>query len=264
MKKLITIFIGLVIWSCLDPPEDFEPYNPYDPENPNYIPPAVNVSSGPTEGETITSETATFIWEGNDENMEFQVYFDGILVKDWSETQSYTFDYLDEGGHIFSVQGRYVTQDTSLIVNVNFIVDAVKGPALMFLPRRQIANQGQNFQFEIMAEEVSNLSASEFVLLYEPNVISIDSVRVGKMFKPNKNYILHNDIDNSKGKANILIGLLGGKEPTFTGTGGLATLFITKKTSSETTISFDGSETLRGPSNDLIQISATIGGLITN
>ena len=248
----------------MDPPEDFELDNQYDTQNPNYIAPVTTIASGPSEGEKISNEVATFTWDGNDETMEFKIQFDGSLVQDWGGLKTYTFDYLDEGGYVFSVQGRYANEDTSLTVSVNFIVDAIKGPALIFLPRRQIATQGQSVEFEIIAEEVNELTASEFVLVFDPSIATIDSINAGSMFKFNQDFIFHEKIDNSAGNAELLIGLLGGKEPAFSGTGSLAKIYLTKKTTTETTIIFDGSETFRGPLNNIIEINTTIGGLISN
>jgi len=248
----------------MDPPEDFELDNQYDPQNPNYIAPVTTIASGPSEGEKTSNEVATFTWDGNDETMEFKIQFDGSLVQDWGGLKTYTFDYLDEGGHVFSVQGRYANEDTSLTVIVNFIVDAIKGPALIFLPRRQIATQGQSVEFEIIAEEVNELTASEFVLVFDPSIATIDSINAGSMFKFNQDFIFYHKIDNATGSADLLIGLLGGNEPGFSGTGSLAKIYLTKKTTTETTIIFDGSETFRGPLNNIIEINTTIGGLISN
>lgn len=248
----------------MDPPEDFELDNQYDPQNPNYIAPVTTIASGPTEGETISTANATFTWGGNDETMEFKIHFDGALVQDWSGLKTYTFNYLDEGGYVFSVQGRYTNEDTSLTVHINFIVNAVEGPSLIFLPRRHIATQGQSVAFEIIAEEVDDLTATEFVLRFDQNLVTIDSINTGSMFKFNEDFIFHKKIDNTSGSANLLIGLLGGNDPGFSGTGSLAKIYLTKKTTTETTIIFDGSETFRGPLNNIIEINTTIGGLISN
>jgi len=264
MSRLIYSLIILFLLSCMEPPEEFELENKYDPQNLNYIKPVTTISSGPTEGETITTEQATFAWVGNDATMEFRVHNNNILLQDWSGITSYTLNYLDEGEYDFSVQGRYANEDTSLTVHINFIVDAVEGPALIFLPRRQIAAQGQGVAFEIIAEEVNDLSATEFVLRFDQNLVTIDSINAGSMFKFNQDFIFHKKIDNSSGSANLLIGLLGGDDPAFSGTGSLAIIYLTKKTTTETTIIFDGSETFRGPLNNIIQINTTIGGLISN
>ena len=248
----------------MDPPEDFELDNKYDPKNPNYIAPVTTLKSGPTDGETITTSYTTFTWDGNDEAMEFRLHFDGRLVQDWINLKTYSIEYLDEGIHSFSVQGRYSNEDTSSTVQINFSVDAVEGPALIFLPRRQMASQGESVIFEIVAEEVEELTATEFVLQFDNALVTIDSINAGSMFKFNQDFIFHHSIDNSTGIADLLIGLLGGNEPGFTGTGSLAKIYLTKKSTTEATIIFDGSETFRGPVNNIIEINTTIGGLISN
>ena len=248
----------------MEAPEDFDLDNKYDPQNPNYISPITTIDSGPSEGEIITTSEAIFSWSGNDEIMEFRVHHNNILLSDWSGSTSYKLDYLDEGNHTFSVQGRYSNLDTSLTVNKNFIVDAVKGPSLIFSPRRQSANLGQSLAFEIIAEEVSDVTGTEFVILFDNTILNIDSINVGSMFTLDQDYIFDKKIDNTKGSAKLLIGILGGTELGFTGTGALAKIYMTKKISTETTAIFDGSETFRGPTNNEIQINTTIGGLIIN
>lgn len=264
MLRLIYIVAAFYLTSCLDAPEDFDLENKYDTQNPNYVSPVTTINAGPSEGETITNEEVIFTWTGNDQNMEFRYYLNSILIQDWTNTNSYKLEYLNEGNQIFSVQGKYINEDTSLTVHSGFIVDAVEGPSLIFYPRKQVITEGQALIFEIMAEEVQDLTATEFVLLFDKNILSIDSINTGNIFTLDKNYIFHKKIDNANGKAQLLIGLLGGSNPGFTGTGSLAKVYLTKNILEETTMIFDGSETFRDSLNNKIQINTTIGGLISN
>ena len=88
---------------------------------------------------------------------------DSFSWTDWNESSSATLSYLDEGDHQLSVQSRYLNGDTSNVVSVSFIVDAVAGPSLMFYPRRHFAQVGETVTFQVMAEEVTNLMMSEFI-----------------------------------------------------------------------------------------------------
>ena len=167
IKKFFILLVGIIVfWSCEDIVVDQE--NPLDPGNPDYESPIVNIISGPGEGEEIDEPQVTFVWEGN-ELVEFYRYrFNANDWTDWSVETSKTFDYLDEGNHFFSVQSQYLSGDTSQVENISFMVDAVTGPALMFFPRRHQAGVGETVLFQILAEEVTNLTAAEFSINYDP------------------------------------------------------------------------------------------------
>ena len=51
---------------------------------------------------------------------------------EWSENSEAELNYLDEGSHLVYAQSRYLSGDTSDVVSISFVVDAVDGPSLMF------------------------------------------------------------------------------------------------------------------------------------
>ena len=62
MRILYVTLLALLFFSCA---EEFVPDNPVDPDNPDYVPPIVSIVSGPTEGQTLLTETAVFTFSGN-------------------------------------------------------------------------------------------------------------------------------------------------------------------------------------------------------
>ena len=55
MRYLYITLIVLFILSCA---EEFVPDNPVDPDTPDYVPPIVSIVSGPSEGQTLLTESA--------------------------------------------------------------------------------------------------------------------------------------------------------------------------------------------------------------
>ena len=151
------IFILLFI-NCTQTPEEPEWENPVDPESPAYILPETYITSGPTELSEVDNHTVTFIFSGNENITEFSYKIDSQDWSPWQVDTVATLDYLDEGEHIFQVKGRYnIEEEDTSPDSRTFIVNAVKGPALMFFPRKIIVAINSIFTIDIFAEEVSNM-----------------------------------------------------------------------------------------------------------
>ena len=258
MNTLKILFILLFLISCA---EEFEPSNSFDPENPNYVPPIVSIVSGPNEGQIVSTESVEFTYSGN-ELMLFRTKLDTNLWSGWINSNSITLDYLDEGDHVFFLQGKYATNDTSEIVSVSFEVDAVQGPALMFLPRRHISGLGDDITFRIIAEEVYDLAGTEFILDYDPATVSIENVLTGDIFSDLGDIFFFYEDKPSEGKLIITSAVWGSGEPSYTGTAVIAEVSIQITQLGEIDIVFDGSELFRDPDNESIQINTTIPGKI--
>ena len=262
IKKFFILFLGLIVfWSCEEIVVDQE--NPLDPGNPDYDSPIVNIISGPGEGEEIDEPQVTFVWEGN-ELVDFYRYrFNANDWTDWSVETSKTFVYLDEGNHSFSVQSQYSTGDTSQVTSVLFVVDAVTGPALMFYPRRHQAAVGESVMFQILAEEVANLTAAEFSINYDPAHVEITSVTQGAIFAVSEESIFFTEYDNSTGTLSVLTANLGGDEPAVSGTGVLIEIQMNVISTISSELTFSGSEMFRDPENNNINILESVDGLVS-
>jgi len=248
---------------CCDPGlTDFETDNPYDPQNPNYFPPSVTINSGPNDNEIITAAEVAFSWVGNTEGMTFRYFFDGNIKQDWDGFNSVVIEHIDEGAHQFGVQGQFPTGDASDTVLVNFNVNAVVGPSLLFLPRKQISPVGGKLIFNILAEEVDTLVAASFKLQYNPSLIIVDSIVVGDYIGENIESIFYVDINSDLGTASIITALLGSNMPTFSGTASIAKIYASVISNGLSQIEFDGTETFRKINNETITINSAIGGII--
>ncbi len=160
---LSTILIG-----CSSHEELPAPNNPFDPGNPDYVSPLAEISSGPGEGEVIDTTEVTFSWQGNETATEYSYQFDGSEWSEWNINTMAMFKYLDEGDHAFAVKSRSLNGDIQLTPTaIDFTVDAVGGPSALVYPYKHIGNPGDYLNFEIIAEEVSELFAVECNILFD-------------------------------------------------------------------------------------------------
>ena len=260
MKKYFLIF-SFIYFSCTD---EFVAENPIDPDNPDYIPPIVSFITGPEPEEILTAETTTITFSGNEESMLFRSRLDSSNWSGWISAQSRTLDYLDEGNHIFYLQGQYTTGDTSSVISIPFTVNAVEGPALLFSPRRHIASAGQVVTYQILAEEVFDLAGTEFILNYNVSKIQVEAVRQGALFNSLGTPIFFTENDQINGLLTVTASAWAGDNEGFTGTGVIFEIDVAIIQNGSSTINFNGNETFRNPENLMININEVIGGLITN
>ena len=259
IKRLFIVFI-LLFWSCEEIVVQQD--NLLDPGNPEYDPPVITFVSGPGGGETISTSEATFSWEGNDLVSEYRTKINNDPWGDWADHTSITLQYLDEGGYTFSIQGRYTTEDTSAVISNNFSVDAVQGPALMFYPRANFSSVGSNVTFQVLAEEVTSLTAAQFNVIFDPNKLEIVSVTQGSLLQINGESIFSTEFDNQAGSLSVITAALGGDLPSVDGTGVLLELVLFLKMTGTSNLEFDGAELLRDPDNNNISISEAVNGVV--
>ena len=262
IRKLFPYILIYFFYSCEDniPVRD----NPLDDESVNYISPTIELLTELSVNDTIYAESLTLQYAGNESVSEFRFKQDDFEWTDWIADGSLLLDYLDEGNHQISAQSRYLNGDTSEVINSNYIVDAVSGPALMFYPRRHFAEEGQTVLFQILAEEVTNLMASEIHLEYDPTKIQIMSVSQGNFFQNSQNSIFIYDIDSELWLIQINTTLLDSDNPSVSGTGAFANIEVDLVQSGSSTISFSGGDTFLDPNNNHITILEKVNGLVVS
>ena len=256
------LFFGIFfLFSCEDI-STFDVDNPFDPQNPTYVAPSVTIKSGPSENDIINVSNAAFSWVGNAEGMSFRYFLNGELKQDWIDTTSVLLDYLDEGDYQFGLQSKYPTGDTSDTIYVNFNVNAVLGPSLLFNPRKHVAVSGETVTFQILAEEVAGLSGAEFKINYDPSMFKVESVTQGGLFLSNTQSIFHVDYNNAVGSFSVLTAILDATTPSVTGTGVLAEVVVKLLNQGTNNLSFGNTNKLRNQDNIEITISEKIGGIV--
>ena len=250
----------ITLFSCEDiaPEKD----NPLDPGNEDYVEPIVTLLSSLNNGDTINIESLSIEIEGNNLVSEFRYKLDSLAWMEWSDASIINMNYLDEGDHQLLIQSRYMNGDTSTVLPVSFIVDAVSGPSLLFYPRRHITDLNQSVTFEIRAEEVSNLMAVEIHLVYNPSLIEVISITQGTMFQNGQESIFTYEIGSNS--IEILTTLLNSDLPFVNGTGALALIEVKSLQAGSSSISFNGNDVFRDPDNNDIVILEKINGIVNS
>jgi len=218
MLRVFTLLIVGLIWTC-SPHDELEvPSNPLDPNNPIYVGPSIETVSGPSEGEVITNTSVTFTWEGNETAVEFSYSFDGSGWSEWSQSYSMSMEYLDEGNHSFQVKARSINADVQLVpTSIDFIVNAVSGPSAIVYPYLQHASPGDTLEFEIRAEEVTNLFAVELEIFIDYQYIELIEVLDGDIIDEWGGEVLQIQ-DQTDSTASLSIVAVEGESISFSGT----------------------------------------------
>lgn len=253
------IILFLLFFSCEDATAVRE--NPLDEGSGDYVVPLIDLLDI-AEGDTLFSEIIQINLSGNELVSEYRYKVDSFPWINWSEEDSFTLNYLDEGDHKLSVQSRYLNGDTSEVNSTSFVIDAVGGPSLMFYPRRHFAEPGDTVTFQIMAEEVEDLMLAEIYLEYEPALLEIISVSQGSFFQNGQNSLFIHEINSEDGFIQINTALLDGDSPSVSGTGDLAEIQVKLLQSGSATVSFNGSDAFIGSGNNDITINEKINGLV--
>ena len=259
-KKGLLFLLALIVLACTktEPLED----NPLDPGGGEYEIPSVAIMSDIQPGQTITNETISIVLEGNELVVEYRIKLDDLDWTEWTSDNSFTVTYLDEGEHTIYAQSRYISTDESEIISIDFNVDAVSGPAIMFFPRRHYANAGDQIIFTINAEEVTDLAGIEFMLGYDPEQLSVVSITSGNIFSQSDDPIFLSELDTDNHSLTITTATWGSGNNSFTGTGSIAQLEFQVLQSAEIDIVFDGEVVYRDNNNTDIDVSEIIPGKI--
>ena len=252
IKKLsiLLVFSGLIWWSC----EEKIP--------PHSIPPLSITVTSLSVGDTILTETLYITLDSDDRASGYRYRLDASLWSDWSTSDSILLDYLDEGSHELYVQAvESGSNDTSEVVSISFVVDAVEGPSLMFYPRRHKAQVGETVTFFVNAEEVENLMAAELHMEFDSTALSVVSVGQGSFFMNGQETIFSYELGQDN--IDVLTSVVNSDAPAVNGTGPLMELQVTLLGSAAATISFSGNEVFRDPDNNDFVILEEVNGLVT-
>ena len=228
------LILVLLFLSC----EKIEPNldNPRDPDSPDYEPPTVSLIAGPTDGDTIETSTVEFEWEGNQTQILFSHSLDGSSWSLWSSQKYARFDYLDEGTHVFIINGKYQGgEEVAYPDTAVFIVDAIQGPSLRFYRLYNSVSNNEQFTVDIIAEEVDSVSGAEINVEFDAIYLYLDSISIGDFFSLSGGEIIAFDsLRNDLGNLQLDIGTLGGNPVYVSGTGLIVRLHFTSMASGQT------------------------------
>ncbi len=224
------------------------------------------------DGMTFNSSELTLSWElgSSVNNLTYQllnaVYplYAEINSND-SLFNSLTFEYLDESkdeeSYIFRLNSNSVDGLEYGWQEVAFQIDAIQPNGLYIYPRQQMISINSEFDFDIMLEEIENVSSIYIELEYDEEVLSIetDYIQMGTIFSDcESSLLLVNDNPDQSGILKINISFLGVSCTGFQGSGSLLSIKMEAfqlPTNNESLIKINSNSTFRDLNNNDINIS---------
>jgi len=155
--------------------------NPVDPQSPVYLKPVTTIITKPSATAPLAVAQTTIIVQGNKDAVAFSYKLDNRGWSAWDPATSVVLTDLDEGRRTFTV--RALHRDRVTIEqnppSISFTVNAVKGPAIMFVSRRKEVKFGEQFLYYIVAEEIQNVYGAKIVFTYDNARVLINSIAAG-------------------------------------------------------------------------------------
>jgi hypothetical protein len=258
----LALAVSLIALSACELPDDpSADGNPLDPDSPGYEKPIVEIVEGPEEGSSIESADVPFTWSGNLGVDEYRYWVDSDRPTEWNEWgsgKSVTLRQLDEGEHVFHVEGRRSgTGETSPSEDRRtFTVDAVPGPSLMFRPRRAVVEPGKAFTVEVVAEEVTDLMFVRAVIRFDPAMLEVDASRFDEFLGDEHVFLERLE----EGLIDLNMAATDGAPRGLTGT--IAILRCRLRGNTEATMEFLPSSKMRDPDGNDIDIKQRVPAVI--
>ena len=183
MIIVIVVLCGLISFQCTSSPQ--KPIdvlvNPIDPKSPVFIKPKTIIRNAPRTGDVLTVPQTTITVEGNIDVVAFSYKLDANEWSPWNAATAIVLTDLDEGKHHWVI--RSLHRDSITIEenppSIDFSVNAVTGPALMFSSRKKAVLIGTNFNYYIVAEEVQKLYGAKVVFSYDNSAVKINAITSG-------------------------------------------------------------------------------------
>ena len=129
-----------------------------------------------TTNTTFNSSTVNVSWSGNEYATSFSYQLEPLSYTDmvmthtnwsgWDTLDAVTFTNLDAGSYNFHIKSRFTVENEEAVQSIQFIVDAIAGPALRIYPLYQQVLTGENFNIYIYIEDVAELGGMEMHLSY--------------------------------------------------------------------------------------------------
>ena len=261
MKYSLSLLFAIFFLSCEDNPLD-DLLSDFSTEN-------LPITTISTTEATYSSSSVSISWTGNEYAASFSYRLEPLSYTDivetysnwslWDTVNSVTFVNLDDGSYNFHIKSRYTIENEEASQSVNFIVDAIEGPALRMYPLYQRVSQGENFNMYIFIEDVVELAVLELHLSYPSSNISAGTITPGVILSNSSIYF---DTINSADGSIKLISTVSDSIG-YTGTGTLAKInFTAGETASLDTLHIKDTSILRNSVNIPIYILERVYGLI--
>ena len=254
------VLITLFIFACTDI-EDVVLENELDPENPSYVEPQTIIK--PVSQDNFVKNSFVIEWEGIIANMEFSYKRDQQKWSNWTIQTYTTLNYLDEGPHTFFVKGRYLSGYQEAIPDsISFTTNAVTGPALRVAPLYKETVNGDLFNVDLMAEDLSNVAGAEVLLLFDATVLAYQRVESGEFFARAQGDVLELSKLKSANLVQINIGAYNGTYRSASGSGVIARVYFKSIKAGQSTLIIQQGSTLRDKDNKTLTLNSLVNGIV--
>ena len=216
---------------------------------------------------TFESSSVSISWAGNEYATSFSYRLETLSYTDivetytswsvWDSVNSVTFVNLDDGNYSFHIKSRYTIENEEVSQSVNFIVDAIAGPALRMYPLYQRVSQGENFNMYIYIEDVVELAVLE-LHLSSPSNVSVSTMTPGTILSSAP--IFYDTINSTDGTIELIA--TAENFTTYTGSGVLAKLTLSAVSTGLDTLHIKDTSILKNSETDPIDIVKRMYGLI--
>jgi len=219
----------------------------------------------PEEGTILATSEVTFVWRGGDDVRNFTYRLDDEEWSPWTVNTRTTVPCLDEGSHTFWLAGQYPDEGAkSDTLKRTFTVDAVKGPAIRIRPMCISASLGEEFEVEVIAEEVTDLMLAHIVMTFDPSVLEVLDVSRGDFLATNvalpdtilKPVVFLEKSDYAAGRIDISTGVAIGDPPGVNGTGQIARITFRARSTGKAELGFAPNTEFRNQYN--VQIGPNV------
>ena len=262
---MATFLCAILFLSCEEP----LPTSAFDQDSEDYVEPETTIIDGPSAGATITVNTVTMIFSGNELVTEFSysLVFESENQEwsDWISDTSLTLEKLDEGLHTFYVKGRYASEDEDITpAERTFIVDAVEGPSIRIFPQVITVKENSVFDIDLYAEEIPGnqaVAAMEIQIGYDDQKLEYRNISKGELLTnyPGIDIFIE---EHTTGNLTINIGVTEeGSDEGLMGTGSLFSISFNAQAAGISNINIISAE-LRDSDNDNINIIQQISGSV--
>ena len=220
-----------------------------------------------TLNSTFESSSVSISWTGNEYATSFRYRLEPLSYTDtvktysnwsvWDTVNTVTFTNLDDGSYNFYIKSRYTVENEELSQSINFMVDAIEGPALRIYPLYQQVVSGENFNLYIYIEDVVDLGGLE-LHLSSPSNVSASTMTSGTILSNAP--IFFDTINSTDGTMELIS--TAENFTTYTGSGILAKLTLSAVSTGLDTLHIKDTSILRDSLNVPIDIVNRMYGLI--
>ncbi|MEW6756223.1 MAG: cohesin domain-containing protein [Candidatus Latescibacterota bacterium] len=224
--------------------------------------PVAEITSGPAEGSTLSTDSATFEYRARQAygTVTYAVRLDGGEWTAWGSQTRVAYADLEEsslsGPHLVQVRVR-ADAGESAAQSRTFEVNAVEGPALRLAPKAVSTRTGQTVAVNLVAEEVQDVLAARAVVSFDAARLELVGVTANAEFleASGGTVVMPNpEIDNAGGRVDLAVGVAGGTRAGISGTGVLARLDFRVRRAGVVTLAVSTGSSLRDLDNRSIPL----------